>query len=524
MALMNLSTGPRQRDKVYGRKRLVPLATSDANRSLFAGNDPSLSLEKAVAKLSIKEAHDSIQTQRSAAALNDNQYQEERLPGRCDKQEHDEPPQDVSFAPDEDVVTVSKPVVERKVALSKEERAVLKPVMAFHRVASFARDFSAFGSQLTKEFDVRKLNEGSYSDCFVVRKPNEDVETAVLKIIPLECNGRASSGAASRAYDFLREVKLLAALEDFHGFAQIFRSRIVRGRMHDQMIQAARDWLETTQEDVDKTIDPGSRYPEDQIYGVIEMAYAGTDLDLLEKPSAFQAFDVFWMVAILLAKAEKEIEFEHRDLHMSNICFRPGNEGTVDVSTGFVQDMRKNPSKVLGLSGLRVSIIDYTHSRMRDAKTGEILYNPECPFTAEEMASYKRERRPCDQLDTIVKAQQWMSQSHQIQKDGAAKYETFTPKTNVIWLSNVLYELTKTAGSKKKRCHVPGSSATAKDLQDDLWNKLAKTLKWIGSPDLHSLPESAERFLNEAMDLGLIAKPDVDAFMESLNIDASPAG
>jgi hypothetical protein len=520
---MNLSTGPRQRDKVYGRKRVLPLATRDANRSLFAGNSPSLSLEKAILKLSINEAHDSIQKRSSAAASCDSQHQDERPLNRCDRLEHDEPPQDVSVAPDGDVIIVSKPVAERKAAFSKEERAILKPVMAFHRIASYARDFTAFGTQLTKEYDVRKLNEGSYSDCFIVRKPNEDVETAVLKIIPLECSGRASSGAASQAYDFLREVKLLAALEDFHGFAHMLRSRIVRGKMHDQMVQAARDWLETTQEDVDKTIDPGSRYPENQIYGVIEMAYAGTDLDLLEKPSAFQAYDAFWMVAILLAKAEKEIEFEHRDLHMSNICFRPGDKGTVNVSAGFVRNMGEAPPTVLGLSGLQVSIIDYTHSRMRDAEADEILYNPECPFTAEELASYKQDRLPCDQLDTIVKAEEWMSQCHRSRTDGAAKYEAFTPKTNVIWLSNVLYELTKAAGSTKKRSCVSGSSAAAKKLQGDLWDRLGNTLKWIGSSDLQSLPESAECFLVEAMSRGLIAKPDVDAFMESLNIGASSA-
>ena len=132
------------------------------------------------------------------------------------------------------------------------------------------------------------------------------------------------------------------------------------------------------------------------IYGVIEMDDAGSDLESLAKPSAFQVFDAFWMSVLLLAVVEKECEFEHRDLHMSNICFRERVVGSgYDVGPDDVRKMGVEPDVMLGLTNLKITIIDYTMSRLRTRAgegeggggrgegegEGRVLFNPESAWS-----------------------------------------------------------------------------------------------------------------------------------------------
>lgn len=512
----------RPRTKVYGRRRHAPLENRDANLQLFGGGGGADELEKAIAKLSVSERPQRPSQQRRKPSP-EKAAQKQTNPTLQSAAERQHSPSPVRSTSPEPVHTQPAKAQRRsrirKAALYKATAANLKPVLAFPRVESTVLDFESFCDHLGRSFDVTKLSEGSYSDCFVIKNPGKDTEVAVLKVIPFDCEPDPVSGIATDSQGFLREVKVLSALEPYHGFAQIRASRVVKGKMNKTFIEASRTWLECTTEDVDKTVDPATKYADSQMFGIIEMDFAGRDLELLTQPSAFQAYDAFWMTVILIANAERHIEFEHRDLHMSNICFKSGPTGRDNVTQNFVKSMTETPLAVLGLSGLEISIIDYTHSRMRDFVSGNILFNPDAPFNPTELEEYGHGRHPCDQMDTVIKADTWMRQQHTTQKPNESPplYSEHTPKTNVIWLSHVLAQLTKHAIISNQYSSIKGSSATAKRLQAGIWKRLGEALDAINSSDLDLLPASAEDLLLRGIDKGWISKQDVDVFEERLN-------
>lgn len=64
-------------------------------------------------------------------------------------------------------------------------------------------------------------------------------------------------------------------------------------------------------------------------------------------------WDVFWGVVLALGKGEDDVGFEHRDLHMGNICVSKRQWSLDEI------DPRKN----LGFTGIETTLIDYTISR-----------------------------------------------------------------------------------------------------------------------------------------------------------------
>lgn len=524
----------RARQKVYGRKRVVPLEIQNDTLQLFGGTNEN-ALAQSLEKLDLSTCTEEVvasdsasksQLQRDTSSSSPNEsctkstnQIEVPVPrpprshnSKIQAKAHDRPKKP----------TKPKPGSKLKNAtLTTIERATLSSVLAHPWVDATVVDFEQFGGQLAAKFEVTKLNEGSYSDCFVARQREDQVEVGVFKIMPIALEAGNTSPSATSPEGFLREVEILSALHPYHGFAQIFTSRLVRGPMHQRLVNAARTWLdETEDEDADKTIDPATRYPDDQIYGIIEMAYAGRDLELLHKPSAFQAYDAFWQTVMLLANAEVEIEFEHRDLHMSNICFKPGESGRVNVDNDTIKDLGGMSEMILGLSDLEISIIDYTHSRMKDSATAAMSFNPEPALTGIELEELGIDRTPCDQIDTIIKAEKCMSRFFNDNPGRLSKYEAFTPRTNVIWLSHVLSELTNHARKLKRWPTISQSCPGGRSLQIELWKKMDATLRCIGSTEVENIPDSANMLVRKGVDEGWISLKDVEAFKSRLNKNA----
>ena len=104
-------------------------------------------------------------------------------------------------------------------------------------------------------------------------------------------------------------------------------------------------------------------YPDTQLWAVVEMDDAGCELEKFAWSSIFQIYDIFWGVAMALARAEEYAMFEHRDLHLGNVCIRSTRgDGCRDPPTEL--DVARHPSSSgFGISSLETTIIDYSLSR-----------------------------------------------------------------------------------------------------------------------------------------------------------------
>ena len=75
---------------------------------------------------------------------------------------------------------------------------------------------------------------------------------------------------------------------------------------------------------------------------------------------------MFWGVVIALAKGEDAVGFEHRDLHMGNICVSKRNRLSSNHVGGDPGHI--DPTLKLGFTGIETTLIDYTISRAEIAQ------------------------------------------------------------------------------------------------------------------------------------------------------------
>lgn len=99
-------------------------------------------------------------------------------------------------------------------------------------------------------------------------------------------------------------------------------------------------------------------FPSDQYFIVFEFSNGGRDLESFEFGALSEAWSVLHQTALGLAVAENALEFEHRDLHWGNVLIcRTEDE--------FMEGCLLGETKMVPTEGVRVSIIDFTLSRLK---------------------------------------------------------------------------------------------------------------------------------------------------------------
>lgn len=323
----------------------------------------------------------------------------------------------------------------------------------------------------------------------------------------------------------IREVRVLLALDQMHGFARCRGVHVVSGKYPDVLLEAFENFKDTNGSEA-QNLNP-TNLSEHQTYVIIEMDHAGMPLAKLSSLSAFQAYDIFWKTAMILANAEESLEFEHRDLHNGNLCCRPRSTNVaMDVADELVQNMTEEPLTRLGLSNLRVTIIDYTISRAKISSESEkeLIIFDTIKFWEDNdsSSSHPSDQRQCD---TYRKVRDWAKAVEakvealaEIEEDydheAVDKYARFLPKSNVMWLLYVARELLWRRADGRGAI-VTGSSKVARRLQLLLWRKLEAVAAYLdGSPML--IPESAADLLATAVQLEWLSREDMVAFRAEL--------
>ena len=253
--------------------------------------------------------------------------------------------------------------------------------------------FEDWSAELEPHFEITKIAEASFSEVYRLSATNGISEESVLKVValktppdaPLPCQSQTRAARdregqmakeeaereekdqwKSHVADVLSEVKLLQNLNYIPGFTVFRDLTIVQGRPSSSFNDAWKNWNKSRPRGKKSEFpDPSKKtsYENTQLWAVVEMQDAGTDCEKMMEvgglSSIWEVWDVFWGVCLSVAKAEEACKFEHRDLHMGNICVRSSRPGGDAMQPQVKDPLRRK----LRFTGLETTVIDYTLSR-----------------------------------------------------------------------------------------------------------------------------------------------------------------
>jgi Haspin like kinase domain len=375
--------------------------------------------------------------------------------------------------------------------------------------------FSDFAKLLEQDFEIVKCAEGSFGDVYktLMRSGVKTASTSrleklggvIFKLIPVGPQRGEGSRNNSKVEDVVREVKMIEGLTALHGFTNFRGVHVLKGKYPQSFAEAFHVYRDQGGESWHKS--PERAYKATQLFAAIEMTDAGTEFAFLsENINVFQLYDVFWSCVIILADAEEKVQFEARDMHVSNILIRPFTHGeAMNVREDDVRNWPKGQSARLGLTNIRVTLIDYNLSRA--TVNGNVMFNN---------LKGNRQLVPPGGAETL---QQWTyTRQKQAIRDASGRgkedWSLFVPKTNMAWLSYLL-ELHTEINSIK------GSNEHCKAAQDAVRKKLEAAQDALES----SLEDSALRlasageFLKLAMERMWVGEEEVKAYKERLESD-----
>jgi serine/threonine-protein kinase haspin len=391
-------------------------------------------------------------------------------------------------------------------------------------------DFKAWANRLSKRFKIVKLAEGSFGEVFKLGEKDIGITAVpvldayggcIMKVVPLNAKSGSGSKKYSTIAEVVREVKLLKTMDKVPGFTRFRKVHVVQGKYPDSFLKAFRDFKEEGKDCENQ--DP-EHFSSKQLFAVIEMDDAGADLESLRKPSVFEVYDIFWSIVVLLANAEEQVEFEHRDLHVGNICIKPGVAGgVIEIPSELVSNMAATPKSLLGLSGIRTTIIDYTLSRAAsDPEKADIIFDPFKDASMFKAVGSSREDKR--QFETYRSMQRCVVAAH-VSPCKASKgftksgknidiWSRFVPQTNVVWLSYILYVLLFRAHARI----VPNSNEVAEKLQVQMYGTLEDVMDRL-NVDSKTLPTSAKDLVCIAEANGWLTGEDLRGLKERLEAE-----
>ncbi|KAL1633573.1 hypothetical protein SLS58_011025 [Diplodia intermedia] len=345
--------------------------------------------------------------------------------------------------------------------------------------------FSQWAAALSPYFSVAKIAEASYGEVYRLSlRDREQVglsasDESVLKVIALKPPIKKGAGSKTKkkrktkaerlaeekiegmssVESVAGEIRLLQRMAHVPGFTNFRDVRVLKGCPAESFARAWREWNDGREEEKRSIFpDPAARgsYDDDQLWAVIEMQDAGTDLENVRMEhvgGVFGVWDIFWSVALALGKGEEEARFEHRDLHMGNICIRPANANRPIAAPSSVTDI--GPRK-LHFTGLESTIIDYTLSRAQmthpaaspDPDASEIAFldleaDPAL-FDGDAEVEYQYDMYRCMRAAMFLDDPRADVEGRWDEALASGRtWVGFHPQTNLVWLHFILHEMMK---------------------------------------------------------------------------------
>ncbi|KAF9890896.1 hypothetical protein FE257_005472 [Aspergillus nanangensis] len=378
---------------------------------------------------------------------------------------------DLECPPDSNRTRKAKPMARLSwgCVSNGKANAYVRPILdeAISPVAAQSiHKFNSWAARAGNMLEVVKMAEGSYGEVYKLRLREEVCKRemsksklarlkaygdGVFKIVPL----RAKSGPGSKKFtkidEIVSEVKMLKYLDPIPGFARFREIHVVQGRFPESFQKAWDHYKETKDDCLNPDPSSSKAYPDTQLWAIVEMDDAGCELEKFAWSSTFQIYDIFWGVAMALARAEEYAMFEHRDLHLGNVCIRTTRpDGRMEPPTDS-EIMRQPTSSGFGLSTLETTIIDYSLSR------AELHLSEESPEAIEIASSDLDKKQIFDAIgrdeDEILlrntyrhmRAQLYNGSPLEVEKTRniSGIWAEYAPRTNLVWLLFLLKSLLK---------------------------------------------------------------------------------
>jgi len=265
--------------------------------------------------------------------------QKHRRVGRSKKPKHVQSPTSTSSSP-------TIPLAPSNIVITNHAQPLLSLCNDEH-TRSGPLDFRAWADSLSDFLSIKKIAEASYGEVFrlsllsTVGTNFNEADESVLKLIALKpprssttltATQKRKQAAMSAVEHVASEARMLKHMSLVPGMTNFRDLKVVQGRLPKQFVAAWKHYDTNVKKSL--FIDPSkkSAYEETQLWAVVEMQDAGTDLEgLLEvqqqvqekendpvKPvwrdiSVWAAWDIFWSTACAIAKGESYAEFEVSD-------------------------------------------------------------------------------------------------------------------------------------------------------------------------------------------------------------------
>ena len=317
----------------------------------------------------------------------------------------------------------------------------LKPLFALKYVEQRVCDFQAFANLVGLAW--KKIGDGSYGDVFRLTVGSD---VRIIKCIPLRPQrGRGSKSKFTPVKEAADEIAIATRMQPIEGFVDFCTAQVVYGPYPSQCVEAWSQFKERGEECGTPDPNQPDSYVEEQLWVLMQMKDAGMGLDrycdlptrrssgLPMKLNMWQTFDIFWDVVKAMVRGEEIAHFEHRDLHLGNICIHHLDE-TAAYGPEKLNLIQYGGTKKLGWTSIKITIIDYTLSRV-NMDDGSVRFNP-----MKDPALFNQYREGQDiqyQVYPIMKA---MVLGRGRRKD-ETKWSEYHPETNVLWLWHLLKKL-----------------------------------------------------------------------------------
>ncbi|KAJ3231517.1 Serine/threonine-protein kinase haspin [Chytriomyces hyalinus] len=335
----------------------------------------------------------------------------------------------------------------------------------------------SFESALSNYILERKIGEATFSEVYSFILRNADERRLAVKVIPFGApqNRYMVNGSHQvSVHEIAQEVLITKTLGEFEkkasgghlndsvgaSFVELVGAHVCQGYYSEALLAA---WDEYDDAKDSENYRP-DYFPKKQLYVVIVLENAGTDLEHFKiKPIAAPAApstpmgksfgvqgannsasnktwalvrSILMQTILAIAAAERQVHFEHRDLHWGNVmCMvRPD---LVAAKKRFFYGDDGNWIDV-ALEGVKVIIIDYTLSRCQSNEES-LLYNK---MDDEELFEGEGDY----QFDIY----------RMMREEIQGKWESFCPKTNLMWFNYLVHKMVKakslpTAGALAKK-------------------------------------------------------------------------